>query len=340
MKTNKITMQDIADRLNISKNSVSLALNGKPGVSDETRELIVSLAHKLGYSVPENKSPDSCNNILVFIPEYIIDDRYFYNDIYWSVDHYSKKYGYNAIMTTITAEMQDNNLLPKICSEIPFIGILLIGILQDDYVRHLTDKYKYVLSVDNCYYALSIPCVVTANMEGAYTLTKEVIRLGHSNIGFIGSTAMTSSIYERWCGFNLAMQETGLSAENGFNIKHDSPLGVLLSDPDELLCFLKEMPKLPTAFICGGDRIAIACINALKQLGYRIPEDISVVGFDNIEIGQYITPTLTTMNVKRREMGKVAVSELLKMARKQEFQQRTSLFPEYVKRESLLYPNP
>jgi len=94
-------MQDIADRLNVSKNAVSLA-------------------HKLGYTLTAPKNTVICNNLLVMIPEYIRDDRYFYNDIYWSIENYSSKTGYNAIMTIVTPEMEQQLLLPKLCSEIQF----------------------------------------------------------------------------------------------------------------------------------------------------------------------------------------------------------------------------
>lgn len=335
MKTKKITMQDIADRLNISKNAVSLALNGKPGVSDETRELIISLAHKLGYALPEANDVSTSNNLLVMIPEYIRDDRYFYNDIYWSVENYSSKMGYNAIMTIVTPDMEAQKLLPKLCNEIQFAGILLIGIMQESYVSYLWERYKNVLSVDQSYYTLPIPCVLTANIDGAFTLTKKVISRGYREIGFIGSTAMTASIFERWCGFCLAMQEAGIPVNDDYCIRQDSPLTVLLSNPDELAALFHAMPSLPSAFICGGDRIAIACITALQSMGYRVPEDISVVGFDDIEIGQYITPKLTTVHVKRHHMGKAAVAELVKMTRKQNYSQKTCLYPELIMRESL-----
>lgn len=335
MKTKKITMQDIAERLNISKNAVSLALNGKPGVSEETRELIVSLAHKLGYRIPDSNDIIISNNLLVMIPEYIRDDRYFYNDIYWSVENHSTKMGYNAVMTIVTPEMEQKKLLPKLCSEIQFAGILLIGVLQEDYVHFLWERYRTILSVDQNYYALPIPCVLTANIDGAAMLTKKVISRGHRKIGFIGSTSMTTSIYERWCGFCFAMWESGLPVDEELCIRQDSPLTVLLSNSEELAAFFRTMPTLPSAFICGGDRIAIACINALQSTGYRVPEDISVVGFDDIEIGQYISPELTTVHVKRHHMGKTAVAELIKMTRKQHYSQITSLYPELVMRKSL-----
>ncbi len=337
MKTQKITMQTIADRLNISKNAVSLALNGKPGVSEETRQLVISLANKLGYSTNVANDALASRNFLVLIPEYIRNDRYFYNDIYWSIDNNANKAGYNTIIATVTPQMEQALEMPKLCEELHFLGILLVGVFQKSYVTHLASRYPHILSVDHCYYNLSIPCLLTANLDGSYIMTKRVLSYGHTEVGFIGSTLMTSSIYERWCGFCLAMQENSLPINESYCITQNSPLNNLFSTADELAALISQMPKLPTAFVCGGDRIAIACINALQSLNIHVPKDISVVGFDDIEIGQYIVPKLTTMHVKRHHMGKAAIAELIKMVHKQPYNQKICIYPELIMRDSLAH---
>lgn len=326
-------MQYIADQLGISKNSVSLALNGRPGVSEETREQVIQLAGRLGYTLPGGRTGEK-HNILVLIPEYIRDDRYFYNDIYWEIDNCSARSGLSAIMSIVTSRMELQKELPPVCNELSFSGVLAIGILSPDYMSFLKKKFSSIVTVDHCCYGSQIPCVVTSNINGCYTITKEVIRRGHKRIGFVGSIFTTDSIFERWCGFQLAMNESGLACDR-FNIKNESPLGVLLSDAGEIKGLLREMSELPTAFVCGGDRIAIACINALSSLGLRVPEDISVVGFDDIEISQLISPRLTTMHVKRHHMARVAVSELTRLIRSQSCLQKTCLYAELVERESL-----
>lgn len=331
----KTTMQDIADRLNISKNAVSLALNNKPGVSEETRQMVLSLATKLNYEFSRNSSSLSSKNILVFIPEYIRDDSHFYNDIYWSVDYYSDRIGYIAIMTTITEEMQRNKSLPKIAEEISFIGILLVGVFDELYISFLENKCENILSIDHSYYDQPVPSVVTANLEGAYVLTKHVISCGHKKIGFIGSIHSTSSLYERWCGFNKALKDFNITTGKNYNIQKPSPLNVLLSDPEELKSAIEDLEELPTAFICGGDRIAIACIEALRMLSLKVPEDISVVGFDDIEMAKYIQPPLTTMHVRRKEMGHVAVKQIIKQSVEKLQPDRISLAPSLILRSSL-----
>lgn len=333
MKRAKVSMQYIADQLGISKNSVSLALNGRPGVSEETREQVMQLAGRLGYTLPGGRTGEK-HNILVLIPEYIRDDRYFYNDIYWEIDNCSARSGLSAIMSVVTARMEQQKELPPVCNELSFSGVLTIGILSSDYMGFLEKKFSAIVSVDHCCYGRQIPCVVTANINGSYTLTREVIRRGHKKIGFVGPVSTTDSVFERWCGFQLAMNEEGLVCDR-YNIKNESPLGILLSDAGEMKEILREMKELPTAFVCGGDRIAIACINALTALGLRVPEDISVVGFDDIEISQFVVPRLTTMHIRRHHMARAAVAELTRLIHRQNCSQKTCLYAEFVERESL-----
>lgn len=331
----KTSMQEIADRLNLSKNAVSLALNNKPGVSEETRQLVLSLAKKLNYSLPSQKNQSLSNNILLFIPEYIRDDHYFYNEIYWSIDYNATHMGYNLVMTIITDDMQQQKQLPSLCSELSYIGIMLIGVFDESYVEYLTTLQRPLLSIDHYYYRLPLPSVVTDNLEGAYYLTRKVIEYGHTELGFIGSIDMTSSIFERWCGFQRALDESGLPNREEFNIRAPSPLSTLLNDPEELYAYLKEFPAFPTAFVCAGDRIAISCIQALQMLGKRVPEDVSVVGFDDIELGKFISPRLTTMHVHRKRMGEAAVRQLLKLSHVKTVYDKVAFGATFVERDSL-----
>lgn len=334
-KTEKrATMQSIADELNISKNAVSIALNDRPGVSEETRSKVIAMAKKVGYGSFKKNIEDN-KNILVYIPEYIQNDAFFYNDIYWSIDYYASKKGYNAVMATITKEMQDNLLMPNICDEMAFTGALIIGVLQNNYVKFIANQGMAILSIDNTYYGLGIESIITANLEGSYLITEKVIEMGHKDIGFVGALEMTSSIFERWCGFQKALIDNHIELNNDFVITDDSPLKSLLSNFDEIIERLIHLKKMPTVFVCAGDRTAIAVIQSLKEMRYKVPEDISVVGFDDIELAHYIEPPLTTMHVKRKEMGKCSIDTLLRLINGKVANGQFQLGTYYVERKSL-----
>lgn len=330
----KISMQDIADRLGVSKNAVSLALNGKQGVSEDTRELVIRMAQKLGYAGIASDETKS-NKILVIIPGYIRNDSYFYNDIYWSIEMRAKQKGYTAIMTTVSDEMQENNEMPAIYYDMEFLGIILVGILTENYTRFLCNQTQNIVSVDHYYNDIEIDCVVTENIQGSYTMTKYVIAQGHTKIGFIGSIDVTSSIFERWCGYVRAMQNANIPINPEYSITDSSPLTSLLSNTKEILEKLKGLKEFPTAWICGGDRIAITLIEAMKSFDKRVPQDVSIAGFDNIEAATIVHPPLTTINVKRKQLGSVAVDKLVRCADRNHERTKTAIYTSLIVRGSV-----
>lgn len=333
-------MQDIANRLDISKNAVSLALHNKSGVSEETRELVIRMAQKLNYSISgaDGKNKPS-NKILVIIPEYIRNDSFFYNNIYWAIENHSKLRGYTAILSSVSHEMQQSNQMPPIFGDIEFMGIIMVGVLPKSYIEFLQSKTSNIVSVDQYYNDLNIDCVLTANIPGSYKITKYVIGQGHTKIGFAGSIHMTSSIYERWCGYQQAMMEANIPVEPKYSITAISELTSLLSNREEMQERLMELKEFPTAWICGGDRIAISLIEALGKMNIRVPEDVSVTGFDNIEASMLITPPMTTVDVKRTQMGNTAVDLLLRNADKVHVPSSIELSADIIVRSSVMKIN-
>lgn len=333
----KVSMQDIADRLDISKNAVSLALNGKSGVSEQTRELILQMAQRMNYTGAAHRQ--TSNKILVIIPDYIRFDRYFYHEVYWSIETHAKQKGYVAILSSVSEEMQNNNQVPPIFDDMDFWGIIIVGVLPVGYVKYLQSLTAHMVSVDQCYHELDVDTVMTGNIQGSYNLTKYMIDAGHKTIGFAGPIGVTASIYERWCGYQQAMLHAGLPIIQKNCILTPSPLSSLMSDPDEIITELQKMDTFPTAWICGGDCIAITLIEVLRSLGYSVPKDISVAGFDNIEASRYITPPLTTVDVNRNQLGSMAVDLLIQNSYPPLLKTKTSICPSLVIRSSADKPS-
>ncbi len=335
---NKVSLQDIADRLGISKYAVSLALNDKPGVSDELRKEIIKLAFEMDYQGNKKKQVKKNGNILVLIPDYISNDTFFYNSIYWSVEADIKKRGFNAVLTGVNADMQEKLEYPSFYYEMEFCGIIIIGIFTKEYVRKLLASGQPVISIDHYYDDIPMDAVVTANLEGSYNIVSYMIEKGHKDIGYIGSIEMTSSLYERWCGYNKAMLYYGLKVKEEHCILTASPLNVLFAEPEELERLISGMESLPTAWFCGGDRIAINLINVLSRKNIKIPEEISVAGFDDIEAANMIIPSLTTVRIDRQRMGQEAVDLLIRRLQQNGEKQKISIYGELVIRESVNPP--
>ncbi len=312
MRKPKISMKDIAAELSISKNAVSLALGNKPGVSQELRERIFEVAARLGYRGHlENRSDDS-RKLLILAPEFNLEDRYFYPDVYLGIQKQAQVTGHFTMLAGVTPSMIEEKKPPAALVNFEFNGILTVGVIPHDYLSVIFERKIPVVAVDNFYDDLPVNTVVTANEEGAFAVTKHLIDLGHKDIGYVAPIENSASFFERYEGFMKAMIYAKLKVDRGLSILEPWSLASLGKNQGEIRSALKGMKRLPTAFVCGNDEIAIALMNILKSdHGKRVPEDISVAGFDDIDAARLYSPALTTYHVPRVQLGQEAVRFLL-----------------------------
>lgn len=334
-KTSKVSMQDIANHLNISKNAVSLAINGKPGVSEETRNMVISVAKDLGYKGLDRIENKKSENIVVLIPEYIINDSYFYNEIYWAIENESRNEGYNAFIASVSPEMEESGEIPNIYHSLDCIGIITVGVFTEKYIKGIKKLDIPIISVDNYYDNVEVSSVVTANLEGSFTIVNYLINQGHEKIGFVGPINVTSSIFDRWAGYLKAMNKANLYVDPKFCMIDDSARDNLMSDVEGMEERISKLEEYPTAWVCAGDRIAMALISALSKKGIRVPDDVSVVGFDDIASSAVIVPPLTTMRVRRADLAKVAVKRLINYNKDYLRFTNISVISELIERDSV-----
>lgn len=312
LRKSKVSMKDIASEIGISKNAVSLALGNKPGVSQDLRERVFEVAARLGYrGHMDSKSADS-RKLLILSPEFNLDDRFFYGDVYLGIQKQAQVTGHFTMLVGITPAMIANRTLPGALDDFEFDGILTVGVVPHDYLSVIFERRIPVISVDNYYDDIPINTVVVASEEGAFSLTRHLIELGHRDIGYIAPIENSASFFERYQGYMKAMLYSKLPVDPGLAILEPWPLTSLGKNQEEIRLALKSMKRLPSAFFCGNDEIALAVINILRnEHGKRVPEDISVVGFDDIDAARLFTPGLTTYRVPRVQLGQEAVRFLL-----------------------------
>lgn len=336
----KVSMQKIADQLGVSKYAVSLALNGKPGVSETLRESVTRTAQELNYQRLKKNPAGKSRNILVLIPSRIRNDMAFYNAVYWAIENEGSRLGYSALLTSVSDEMEEKRCLPGVYANAGCAGIITVGVFAESYVGKLASLSVPLVSVDQQYDTFQVNAVVAANAGGACQAVQHLIGLGHRDIGFIGPITMASSIFERWCGYRRAMMMGGLPVPEAHCITEASPLNVMLADPDLLEDRVKKMKDLPTAWFCSRDMIAISLIGALRKLGLGVPDDISVASFDDIETASLIVPKLTTYNAPRTMMGRAAVRLLLQKPEDVSCTRKITLYGKLAVRDSAAKPKP
>lgn len=308
----KISMQDIADRLQISKNAVSLALMNKKGVSEEMRRLVQQTAREMGYG-PYAPQESGKANILVLVPERIMsyqdnDHFQFFHDMIWGLERSARKKGFNAVITPLDRETETARSLPGTFADIPYRGVILFGIADRGYAERIWGLDTPLVLMDSYYRDLPCPAVTSANLEGAYAAVSYLIEAGHRRIGFIGPTNLSTSHEERWFGYEKAMKERGLvireadclTTSRGYN-----------NTVAEMATFLDRLGEWPTAFFCGNDRIAYLLAGLLKARNKRMPEDVSVAGFDDLPYVNGEGLNITTMRVEKERMCDAAIHLLV-----------------------------
>lgn len=298
-----ITMKDIANRLDVSTVTVSKALNDKEGVSGELKERIKAVAEDMGYrinSLAKSMKEGLSYNIGVIIAERYTGNNSFYLHFYQQMVTVLEAHNYYGILHVMSAEDESNLKQPRVYLDRKVDGLIILGQVSKPYIELLKGIDIPIVFLDFYDEHEDIDTITTDNFHSSYELTNYVIGNGHAKIAYIGNIYSTSSIQDRMLGYFRSLLEHRLPLR----------LDYIVSDRDEAGRFIDlELPgDMPTAFVCNCDQVAYNLIKLLKQKGYRVPEDISVVGFDNDIYSTISEPQITTVEVNIAEMSNMAYS--------------------------------
>lgn len=305
----KVTMQDIADRLNISKNSVSQALTGKPGVSEETRLMVQRAADELGYTYSNNRNSQRLDekkgsNIALIASDYAFSLKSFFGEIYLSVEKEVRARGWNLFIESIDKDSKDKLILPTLLSNHQIDGILILSHISTDYISKIIDTGIPTVLIDHHSPYLQADAILTNNRFGAFKAVEHLIQLGHRSIAFVGDIEVSPSYQERLEGYMLALRKHGIEPDQA----------LLFTDAketqEEIYGYVDELPYMPTAWFCVNDGHGFLVQSVLQQKGFKIPEDISICSFDNGQLSQIATPRMTTVDIDLNYYGKKTVEQL------------------------------
>lgn len=311
----KVTMQQIADYLGVSKYVVSKALAGKVGVSASTRDKVFEAASMLGYFAQTNTKTEknkksfekSGQTILVLMPNvrYQTKESSYWGKIVQGISAATEKTGYGMVIFTET----NVNYLSTVLNLDAFIGVISVGLVSTPLLLEIHRKNLPLVMVDHEDPLLSCDTIFNNNFDSSLKLANHLIGLGHQSIQFVGDIHYSRSFYDRWMGIRSALEENKLNSKFDEELCSINSTCVESSFKDWLS--QKGLKNLPTAFVCANDQIATRVIKVLLEKGLKVPDDISVTGFDNKEESYQICPTLTTVNAAKEELGKRSVGMLL-----------------------------
>jgi LacI family transcriptional regulator len=301
-------MQDIASKIGVSKVTVSKALSDKDGVSDELKKKIKELADDLGYRYNAQASAIKSgltHNVGVIVAEHFIDNDYnaFYFMMYQKLSVELDSYHYSAIMHTLNEDDERNLILPKSYYARKIDAYIVLGQVSKEYLAVLNECDVPIVFLDFYDENAGVDSVCGDNFYGAYNVTNHLISKGHHDIAYVGSIKATSSILDRYLGYYKSLLEHGIILNPAY----------VIEDRDEKGTYVPFVlpSNMPTAFVCNCDRVAYMLIEQLRELGHSVPEDISVVGYDNDIYSTLCKPPLTTVDANVQEMTATAAKVIV-----------------------------
>lgn len=309
-----VTMKDIARELNVSVVTVSKALAGKDGVGEIMRGKIKDVARARGYTPPgDARRQDAVpRKIGILIYKNFIYDKndevqpeYFYWYIHNQLSLSLSSMNYANVLEIVTPEMEAEGLLPAILQRGKPDGILVLGQISKRYLERLSESGVPMTLLDFYTDTDRYPFVISNNFHNSYVITSYLIAEGHKDIGFVGNVRedSTTSIQDRYWGMCRALTEHGLPIREEW---------ILCDRTNRAYTMPVIFPKtMPTALVCNCDQAARQTIERLSEAGYRVPEDVSVVGFDDSIYSRVAAPQVTTMALDVGAMTARAVESIL-----------------------------
>lgn len=315
----QVTMKDVAAAMDVSIVTVSKALAGKDGVSEALREKIIDKAAELGYIVKGDRSRKEQEgmNIGIIISERFVSDNSFYFKIYQKIIVELSARGYIGILEIISREDENAGVLPNIVRVNSINQVIVVGEMQGTFLESLINTGLGIIFFDFENEEFDVDCVVSDSVNGGFLLTRYLVKNGHKKIGFVGNYKSTRSILDRYMGYVkylVAKEQT-----------YDAAWTISDRDADGKFIDLVLPENMPDAFICNCDPVAYRMIDVLEKAGYAVPEDISVVGYDDFVEQPAEGVALTTYRVNTDEMIKRCVHIIEQRAKNKNYRRGTTV---------------
>lgn len=307
-----VTLRAVAERLGVSTATVSRALNGKAGVSQETRQRVLEVANELRFT--PNPAAQSLATSKTYAVAFVIrrrlvwSDNPFYDRIMMGVEQELEKQGYHLVAITIDEKQSYDSWLPPGLDKRRLDGVIIAGCeLSNRVMTTLISLGLPTVLVGNTLLHSAVDAVTSDNKEGGYTATKHLIEHGHRHIAFLCGPQEWSPVRERLQGYGEAMQEYGLSPAIIYRPNLEIETG-----GDALREALSQNPKISAVFAVS-DPFAIGAMRAAREMGRKIPDDLAIIGFDNIPWAENTEPPLTTAYIHKAKMGRLAARRMLEL---------------------------
>ncbi|UCE06919.1 MAG: LacI family DNA-binding transcriptional regulator [bacterium] len=328
-----ITIKDIARLADVSVSTVSKALNDRPDVGAVTKKKILEIVQQYHFSPNAFgkglKSQTSENIGVIFCREMQpLSGNPFFSRVLEGIEAELAINNYNLVLQLIPESRQDT--LPKMVRQRQVDGLILVGIFQEYFIQNILSNNILVVLVDPKIRINECSQVLIDNEHGAFTATQYLIQKGHRRIGFISDDVERLSFKQRFDGFKKALKYNEIPFDKNLIMTGGSEKGY------EHVKRLLKLENRPTAIFTTNDINAIHGYKAIQEQNLKIPDDVSIVGFDDIDLAKHSTPSLTTIRVYKEELGSIGVRTLLQMINGENKTPVTTIVPtRLIERESV-----
>lgn len=329
-----VGVREISRKTGFSPATVSNALNHKRGVNKDTAAIIMRAAQELGYD--RTNRITHVNFVLARKTGQILDEGTFHMGVVEGVEKAAASQGLGTIFTTV--ELSDRQLAARQAHDIvrePSNAVVLLGteMAEEDYGLFRGSEVPFVV-VDGWSDHLFFESIVTSNENSALRAVSYLIKMGHRDIGYIAGSYRIKNFPLRERGYRRAMREANLPVNPDFRVEVGTTVNTAY---ESMRSWLSGSPLLPTAFFVENDIMALGCMRAMTEHGIKIPEEVSMFGFDDLSFASISNPPLSTMHVPNREMGELAVRTIVdRMREPRDFTSVMHLSTTFVERQSVL----
>jgi LacI family transcriptional regulator len=331
----RTSLRDIAAMTDVSISTVSLVLNDRPGISEETRSRVWKAAAKVGYKTSLSASAQAATTLGLLIEHGSLPALLdvFYGDVIRAFQAEAQRLGYQVLL-----HMYDRNserleaVQSELAARVQGLVIANDGDITPHMVVELEAAHLPLVLIENHIEGHRLPCVLGDNFAAGYTVTRHLISLGHREIAVLRGPTKYSSLVDRLRGCLAALGEAGICIPEQFlpePVSHHPQKGYLQMKR------VLALAQRPTAVVAISDKTAFGAMSAILEAGLRIPRDMAIVGIDNVADSIYAHPPLTTYHIPKQEMGVLAMQKLHRIIKGEpEIAVKSTVYGELIVRES------
>ncbi len=313
MQKKRPTISDVAKLSECSPSTVSLVLNNRGYVSPTVRKRVLKVIKDLAYHPTRSArglaSQTSGNFGFILSDDHFSQAEPFYTRIFLGTEFEARNHSYYILLTTVGPTFNKSKDAPRFLLERNVDGVILAGKVNEELVDYIDALGIPIVLVDYVTPKRKHSSVVIDNLSGGHLAVSHLLSCGRREIAFLGGEIDHPSIAERYKGYQDALHEHGLTVDPAWaSIEEPALRGV---DGANAIKRILDRGKIPNGVFAANDAMAIGCVHYLRQRGISVPGDVSVVGFDDIDMSSQVEVPLTTIRVFKEEMGKLAVLRLV-----------------------------